>query len=147
MRSASDLSTVRLRRAAARLHSAAIHLLRRLRKVDEASGLGPARLSALSVLVFGGPCTLGELAAAEQVTSPSMSRIAAALEESGLVKREPDPRDGRAIRLSATRAGKRLLEEARDRRVEALVQLLGVADEHEIEAIERTVDAIEPALE
>ncbi|HXX01836.1 MAG TPA: hypothetical protein VEJ00_11510, partial [Candidatus Acidoferrales bacterium] len=58
-----------------RLHSVAIHLLRRVRKQDVETGEGPARLSALSVLVFGGPKTLGELAAAEQVKPPTMSRI------------------------------------------------------------------------
>src|SRR5919199_1876113 len=83
------------RRAVAdRLHSAAIHLLRRLRKVDEASGLSAPRLSALSVLVFAGPRTLGELAAAEQVRPPTMTRLVRALERSGLVTREHDPDDG-----------------------------------------------------
>ena len=62
------------------LHSAAIHLLRRVRKQDAATGEGPARLSALSVLVFGGPMTLGQLAAAEQVKPPTMSRIVTGLE-------------------------------------------------------------------
>src|SRR5271169_3195797 len=66
------------------LHSAAIHLLRRVRKQDSASGVGPAQLSALSVLVFAGPKTLGELAAAEQVKPPTMSRIAAGLKRSRL---------------------------------------------------------------
>ncbi len=53
-----------------RLHSAAIHLLRRLRRTDEATGLSPARLSALSVVVYAGPRTLGELAGIEQVRPP-----------------------------------------------------------------------------
>ena len=147
MTSATPTAYSRLRLAAARLHSAAIHVLRRLRTVDEASGLGPARLSALSVLVFGGPCTLGELAAAEQVTPPSMSRVAGALEEAGLVKREADPRDGRAIRLSATDAGRKILEEARDRRVEVLADLLADLDQPDVESIERTVELIETALQ
>src|SRR5207302_8431945 len=77
------------------LHSAAIHLLRRVRKQDIASGEGPARLSALSVLVFGGPKTLGELAAAEQVKPPTMSRIVTGLARSRLVKVTADPEDGR----------------------------------------------------
>jgi DNA-binding MarR family transcriptional regulator len=63
--------------AADRLHSAAIHLLRRVRQQDTASGVGPAQLSALSVLVFAGPKTLGDLAAAEQVKPPTMSRVVA----------------------------------------------------------------------
>ena len=69
-----------------RLHSAAIHLLRRVRKQDEASGVGPAQLSALSVLVFAGPKTFGELAAAEQVKPPTMSRIVAGLSAAVLLK-------------------------------------------------------------
>ena len=61
--------------AADRLHSAAIHLLRSLRREDARLGVGPAGLSVLSVLVFGGPKTIGELAAIEQVKAPTMSRI------------------------------------------------------------------------
>jgi DNA-binding MarR family transcriptional regulator len=105
---------------ARRLHSAAIHLLRALRRQDAASGVGPARLSALSVLVFGGPATLGALADAEQVRPPTMSRIVAGLEADGLVRREPDQQDGRRAHLHATAAGRRLLEKARDRRVDQL---------------------------
>ena len=105
---------------ARRLHSAAIHLLRALRRQDAASGVGPARLSALSVLVFGGPATLGALADAEQVRPPTMSRIVAGLEEEGLVRREPDTQDGRRAHIHATAAGRRLLERARGRRVDLL---------------------------
>src|SRR3954467_2258933 len=76
-----------------RLHSAAIHLLRRLRRADTASGLPAPRLSALSVLVFGGPLTVSELAAAEQVRPPTMTRIIGALEAAGLAEREGDPKD------------------------------------------------------
>src|SRR5271170_1695702 len=78
-----------------RLHSASIHLLRRVRKQDAATGEGPARLSALSVLVFGGPMTLGELAAAEQVRPPTMSRIVTGLEHSRLAERLTDAGDAR----------------------------------------------------
>src|ERR671936_1538942 len=89
--------------AADRFHSAAIHALRHVRREDPATGLSAARLSALSVLVFGGPRTLGELAAAEHVKPPTMTRIVRALEEDGLVRREPDPNDGRIARVRATR--------------------------------------------
>src|SRR6266487_2594689 len=85
-----------------RLHSAAIHLLRRVRKQDVASGEGPARLSALSVLVFGGSKTLGELAAAEQVKPPTMSRIVAGLARSRLIEITTDPEDARRMRIRAT---------------------------------------------
>src|SRR5258708_17074119 len=71
-----------------RLHSAAIHLLRRLRVRDRESGGGPAQLSALSVLVLGGgPCSLGELAQGEQIRPPTMSRNVAGLVRAGLVRR------------------------------------------------------------
>lgn len=108
------------RDTARRLHSAAIHLLRALRRQDVASGVGPARLSALSVVVFGGPVTLGALAQAEQVRPPTMSRVVAGLERAGLVRREPDAADGRRAHIHATAAGRRLLERARDRRVDQL---------------------------
>ncbi|HKP74962.1 MAG TPA: MarR family transcriptional regulator, partial [Longimicrobiaceae bacterium] len=85
----------RVERVADRLHSASIHLLRRVRRRDEESGITAPHLSALSVLVFGGPCTLGELAEAEQVRPPSITRIVRNLEAQGLVERAADPDDGR----------------------------------------------------
>jgi DNA-binding MarR family transcriptional regulator len=102
-----------------KLHSAAIHLLRRLRARDRESGIGPAQLSALSVLVFGGPRSLGELADAEQVRPPTMSRIVSGLERARLVKREATE-DGRRVRLVATATGTKILWEGRKRRVESL---------------------------
>ena len=92
-----------------RLHSAAIHLLRRLRVRDRKSGVGPAQLSALSVLVFGGPRSLGELADAEQVRPPTMSRIVAGLESAGLVRRHATE-DGRRVRLEASAKGTKILQ-------------------------------------
>src|SRR5947199_6296687 len=109
---------------AERLHSAAIHLLRRLRREDDASGLTAPRLSALSVIVFGGPLTLGALAIAEQVRPPTMTRIVAALEERHFVAREPSPDDGRVTLVRATPAGRRLLEEGRTRRTSVLARQL-----------------------
>src|ERR671931_423850 len=94
--------------AADRFHSAAIHALRHVRREDPAIGLRAARLSALSVLVFGGPRTLGELAAAQHVRPATMTRIVQALEEALLVSRERDPRDGRVTRLRATAKGERM---------------------------------------
>ncbi len=107
-----------------RLHSAAIYLLRRLRVKDMESGIGPAQLSALSVLVFGGSKSLGELAEAEQVKPPTMSRIAAGLLRAGLVRRRPSPQDKRSIRLEATAKGTRILWEGRKRRVMTLAATL-----------------------
>lgn len=102
------------------LHSSAIHLLRRLRIEDERSGLSAPRLSALSVIVFAGPVTISELAAAEQVRTPTISRLVKELEGSGLVARARDPGDDRVQRLTATSRGRRLLIEGRKRRVSRL---------------------------
>ena len=66
--------------AARELNSAAIHLLRGLKAVDRRSGLTPARLSALSVLVFVGAMPVGRLAEIEDVASPTMTRIVDGLE-------------------------------------------------------------------
>jgi DNA-binding MarR family transcriptional regulator len=104
------------------LHSAAIHLLRKLRKEDEGSGLNAPRLSALSVIVFAGPITLGDLATAEQVRPPTMTRIVNALEQQGLVLKKQNTNDGRSTLLSATTAGKKLLMEGRARRVDSLAK-------------------------
>lgn len=103
-----------------RLHSAAIHLLRRLRREDDASGLPAPQLSALSVIVFGGPITLGDLARAEQVRPPTITKVVAALEEAGLVARDVDKNDRRIVRVKATAHGGKLLQDGRQRRVAAL---------------------------
>jgi DNA-binding MarR family transcriptional regulator len=114
----------RLSETADRLHSAAIHLLRRVRASDVETGLSPSRLSLLSVLVFGGPRTPSELAAAEQVRLPTISGLVAGLEAEGLVRRTPHPGDRRAVRITATAKGRRLLLRGRARRLEHLVELL-----------------------
>jgi len=103
-----------------RLHSAAIHLLRRLRAEDSASGLSAPRLSALSVVVFAGPLTLSDLANAEQVRLPTISRLIKDLEQEGLVKRLKSTDDARVQRVEATAKGKKLLQEGRRRRVAQL---------------------------
>src|SRR3954466_8505586 len=111
--------------AADRFHSAAIHTLRYVRRADPETGLSAARLSAMSVLVFAGPRTLGELAAAEQVRPATMTRIAQSLVEDGYARRAPDPADGRVVRLSATPKGRRVMQQGRERRVANLARLLG----------------------
>jgi len=131
-----------LEAAADRLHSAAIHLLRRVRVEDDKSGLSPARLSALSVVVFGGPLSLGRLAEAEQVTPPTMTRLVQALEQEGMVERRPDPDDGRGVLIAATRAGYKLLNEARQRRIRRLVGLLGALPPAQLRAVSQATDAL-----
>src|SRR5580692_12422601 len=118
-----------------RLHSAAIHLLRHARKQDVLARQGPARLSALSVLVFGGPMALGQLAAAEQVKAPTMSRVVAGLKRSGLAKIEIDSKDARRIQVTATASGERLLQQARTRRVRLLAKTLSGLSELEMKTL------------
>ena len=113
-----------LRETASQLNSAAIHLLRAMRTIDRDAGLTPARLSALSVLVFGGPVTLGRLAALEGVAGPTMTRIVDGLVGLGLAVRERHPESARSVRIAATADGEALMQAARSRRVDALVHAL-----------------------
>jgi DNA-binding MarR family transcriptional regulator len=140
------MSSVR-REAVDRMHSAAIHLLRRVRETDaSAMGISPARASALSVLVFGGARSLTELAAAEQVTSATMSKLVTAMEAEGLVRRYPDVNDARSIRIEATAKARRILERGRMRRLDLLEQLLSEASDREIESVRVAAEAVERAL-
>lgn len=126
-----------------RLHSAAIHLLRRVRKQDWASGIGPAQLSALSVLVFGGAKTLGELADAEQVKPPTMSRIVAGLRRSRLIQIARDPDDARRISIHSTAKGIRIIQEGRQRRIRYLADHLGKLAQTELTQLQAAADTLE----
>jgi DNA-binding MarR family transcriptional regulator len=139
-------SRARERKATAladRLHSAAIHILRRLRKEDDASGLSAPRLSALSVVVFGGPVTLGQLAGAEGVKPPTMTRIVTGLEKERLVHRKSDPRDGRLTQIHATAKGRRVLAAGRARRVRTLALAVERLDGKEMAELSRGVQRLE----
>lgn len=124
------------------LHSAAIHLLRKLRREDAASGLNAQRLSALSVVVFGGPVTLGDLAAAEQVRPPTMTRIVDALAKLGLVVKKKNAHDARSTLIHATAAGKRLLMEGRERRVRALAEQIAELGREDRAALEKAAEIL-----
>ena len=125
------------------VHSASIHLLRRAGEADKASGLGPARLSALSVVVFRGPLTLGELAAAERVRPPTMTGIVNGLERDGLVRRRPSGRDRRTVSIEATAAGKKLLQRARGARISLIEERLGDLSAAELETLARAARLLE----
>ncbi len=124
-----------LQDAARDLNSGAIHLLRAMRNVDRESGLTPARLSALSVLVFGGPGTLGQLARAEEVAGPTMTRIVDGLCVLGLAERTTHPDNGRAVIITATPAGQQLMESAAQRRFDAIMVAMVELPKHEREAL------------
>jgi DNA-binding MarR family transcriptional regulator len=126
-----------------RLHSAAIHLLRRLRLEDAASGLTAPWLSALSVIVFAGPLTMTKLAEAEQVRPPTITRLVRDLEGEGLVQRAADPADKRIQRVWATAKGRALLQAGRARRVEKLAAQIAGLMAVEREVLARAVPILE----
>ena len=128
------------------LNSVSIHLVRRARRADIELGVPPGQLSALSVLVFGGDRTIAELAEAEQVTSPTMTRIVDGLERAGLAERRPHPRDGRAVLARASKQGRRVMERGRQRRVAVISALLALLDEDDLRAVERAADALAVVL-
>lgn len=134
------------RTIADRLHSAAIHVLRRLRVEDKALGLSGPRASALSVIVFRGPLTMSALADAEQVRRPTITRLVDGLERRGLVRRVSDPADGRVQLVEATAAGKRLLQKGRARRVERLAQGVAQLTNEDQEVLARAADLMERAI-
>ena len=129
-----------------RLHSLAIHLLRRVRRGDDAAGLSAPRLSALSVVIYRGPISLTELAKAESVTAPTMTRLVQALVKAGLVEKSVDETDNRAVLLRATDAGRQTLGLARARRLAAIEELLARLDPDDASSVERAVSLLEPLL-
>lgn len=136
-----------IRELATRLNSVSIHLVRRARTADETLGVPPGQLSALSVLVFGGERTIAELAATEQVKSPTMTRIVDGLERASLAERHRHPDDGRATLVRATKKGRRVMQRGRHQRVELLSRLLGQLGGDDILAVSRATDALADALE
>lgn len=125
-----------------RLHSAAIHLLRYLRRADVETGLTAARASVLSVLVFGGPTTIGDLATAEQVSAPTMTKLITSLEGEGLVRRGADERDRRVVRVHATPQAARILRKGRAARVRILADTLRALEAGDLTTLGRAADIL-----
>jgi DNA-binding MarR family transcriptional regulator len=125
------------------LHSAAIHLLRRIRLEDSASGLTAPRLSALSVVVHAGPLSMADLATAEQIQAPSMTRLVAGLERLGLVARKPDPADGRRVMVSATKQGKVVLQKGKRRRILTLAKQISSLTPHDAACLAQAAKLME----
>ena len=121
--------------AAEALHAGAIRVLRLVRAEDAQAGVGPAQLSALSVLVFLGEKTVGELAALEQVRPPTMSRIVDGLVQKKLAERVGSSSDRRAVRITATPAGRKLLLAGKARRVRALAKRFEGLTRDEVETL------------
>ena len=131
----SKLRELSLEEVGMSLHSNAIHLLRDVRTEDSAMGIGPAQASALSVVVFAGPLSLNELAEAEQVRPPTMSRVVEALVREGLVRREANRDDRRSIIISSTDKGTKIIHKGRSRREKRLIKLLSQLDADEIRCL------------
>jgi DNA-binding MarR family transcriptional regulator len=132
---------------AEQMHSAAIHLLRKLRREDAESGLNAPRLSALSVIVFAAPVTLGDLAAAEQVRPPTMTRIVDALVDQGLATRSKNTEDGRSTLIAATAAGRKLLMQGRERRVRALAVQIASLDSPNRKTLQEAADILKRVID
>ncbi|TMB61347.1 MAG: MarR family transcriptional regulator [Chloroflexi bacterium] len=133
------------RDVADRLHSAAIHLLRRVRRSDPLTGVSAAQLSALSVLM-GGPRTLGEMAAAEQVRPPTMSTLVAEMERLGLVRRSRDPADARVARIEMTAKGRRVLAKGRELRIADIERRVRRLRPEQVASVRSAVSIIEAML-
>jgi len=133
------------REVADRLHSAAIHLLRRVRRSDPQTGISAAQLSALSVLM-GGSRTLGEMAAAEQVRPPTMSTLVAEIERLGLVRRSHDPADARIVRIDMTAKGRRVLAKGRELRIADVERRVRRLRSDQVASLREAVAIIESML-
>lgn len=127
---------------AARLASLGTVLQRQLARADAGDGLSRARLSALSLLVLGGPRTLGELAAAEGVRPPTMTRLVHAMEADGLLERRPNPADGRSIIITATPDGEAQLDLGRARQLAPLADSIDALDDDARRALEEAAELI-----
>ena len=126
-----------------RLHSSAIRLLRLVRREDAQMDLSPARASVLSILVFAGAKSPGELAGIEQVAAPTMTKLINALERDGYVGKRRNRKDGRGVMIVPTRKAKRTLQRGRQRRVEALRLLFSDLSEAEWSILEQAVALID----
>jgi DNA-binding MarR family transcriptional regulator len=112
---------------AARLRAAVTRLNRKLRQ-QALAGLSPAQASALGTVNRLGSPTLGELAAAEQVQPPTVTRLVTSMEDAGLVAREVDAVDRRMVRVRMTPEGRRNLQRIRTLKNAFLTRRLAALD-------------------
>jgi DNA-binding MarR family transcriptional regulator len=123
-----------------------VRTARRLRQ--EAGGeLSPSLTAALSTVEQHGPLTPSELAERERIQRPTATRVLARLEEQGLIERMAVPWDGRSSVLTATKAGRALLEELRRRKTAFLAQRIETLTPDERETLDRAADILERMLD
>lgn len=131
----------------ARLRAVVGKLSRRLNSLARGSGLTPSQLSALGVVARQGPLRLSELAEIESVNPTMLSRVVAALDEAGLVRRRTDPDDRRAGLLEVTASGRRTHDRLRAERGRVLTTGLERLDPADLTALEAALPALESLIE
>jgi DNA-binding MarR family transcriptional regulator len=120
-------------------------LYRRLRTGD--GELSHGLFSALATVTKYGPIRLAVLATRESVSAPSATRLVTELENQGLVEREMDPADGRAVLIRATPAGREIIQSARSARVAIMSELLDGLDAEDYESLSAALPALERLAE
>lgn len=130
-----------------RLRLAMARLVRRARQEATTTEMTPSMLSAVSVIAVLGSPTLGELAAAERVTPPTVTKIVARLEDAGLVVREQDPDDRRIARVRLTDAGRRFVDRARSRAGAYMARRLKTLSDEERDVLAAAVPILERLVE
>ena len=140
---ASDADPERL---AADLALAIGRLARRLRQQAE-EGVTASLLSALWTIERLGPVTLGDLAGAERVQPPTVTRIVSRLEELHLVSRHVDAADRRVARIALTPQGRRLLDRTRSRRTAYLAKALRSVEPDDRAVLARAVELMDDMIE
>ena len=138
----TDLDKTILTDAANWLNSLSIHLVRRVSQAAHGDEITPARQSLLSVKVFGGAVTVSELARAENVSVPAVTRMLDALETDGLAYREPSEDDRRAVNVLPTEAGLHVMEAARARRVQRIADELSFLTREELEVVLKAAELL-----
>jgi DNA-binding MarR family transcriptional regulator len=111
-------------RTAAELRVVVGRLRRRLREIADAGDLTPSQVSVLSLLEKGGGASASDLAALERVRPQSMAATLAVLDRQGLIRRDPDPEDGRRQLVSLSAAGREVVQGTRQAREEWLARAL-----------------------
>ena len=130
---------------ALKLNSRITHLVRRIRRIDDAQGIGRARLSALAVLHFGGPCSLTELAEAELVTPATMHHVVKGLLRDKLARKVPDQTDRRRQEIRLTAKGEKAIRKAHAARLAFLDSLLAGQPVKRVEEAIRLLEAMDNA--
>ena len=139
---ATDTTTL-----AERLRPVLLRLARELRRETEALGVTSRQVTLLWLVREHPGSTLGELAALERISAPSLSGHVDRLERAGLLERVRSTEDRRRVGLQLTPAGSRILRRVRARRTTWLGERLGALDADQLEAVDRAVAPLAALLD